>query len=1224
MSAARRGVSIPNFSLKPPLLEHLEYRTTYACDGGELRISCDEGVIRLIRANYGRFSISICNDVGNLDWSVNCMSYRSFLIMQDRCSQKPRCSITVSTKNFGDPCPGTLKYLEVQYHCVTAFPPTTNKPHRSTTTLATTQTYNLTSTIPETSPITTTTTIIVTKSTTTSSITPSTSSELSTQSFVINTSNNITSIGFTTTTSTSMSIRSSTNNIIDKKIVLPTTTPLLTTEIDLIPSISRDDVCQPIFASDLFWNWTKKGEEAVQKCPEGATGLARWKCGLNPVKWETESPDLRECKSIWIDNLRERMYAGNSVISVASELTQMTMSKSLFSEDLKEVTDMIQQTLTKAVTSMENFLDMWHKYHVLRELLQSIVHIVSNLLGTEQSDAWKKLTIVERRRIMSALLEGLEESALLLADTAKQEGSFSLSKPNVLLSVRVLDIRLLNTIKFPVVEELQNSNPEGTQWIRMEDSLILPAQALLDSSRHGLSKVVFTAYNRVDELLKPEPGYYPKLFQSPPSQDNMSVHNTTHIVNSRIIAASIGKRGMIRLSQPVKVTLRHLKEENVSNPSCVFWDFHAREWSSKGCWVEKSNKTFTVCACDHLTNFAVVMDVRPLEVSRKSQGMTKMIITIGCAIAIIFFLIMVITFQILRNLKGDTMTIHKNLFLCLLISEIVFVSGIKWTSNTIFCSIIAGVLHYFFLTAFTWIFFEGFQLYVMLIEIFEVDKSRTRWYYLLAYGVPGLIVAIAAIIDPNSYGTSEYCWLRADNYFIFSFVGPAVGILFGGAVFLCIAACILCHHSSISASIKGKEEAKLASIKSWIRWAIIYMILLGLTWTSGLLYVNEETIFLAYAFAVLNSLQALFAIIFYCIKNEKVQEEYRKLTSNLRWMPNCFRKPKAPEHLNNCQRQSFRTQPSGEHSESQHHWSSHMDKSCPVIPTYTIQGHPSTSALTTQKDEECQRPKMQLENSEVAHSPQWRTKLKSNSPPSAPPPIADNSTTFVTLSSQWPQLVQQQHRHSPYRHYSLASDNTGQYADHIYESIEDDPTSLIENHHMPLNVQQYSQMESFYGDHSDLSQHSSSSYGYDQRPLLITNLPPRQESAKLYGVSQGYPVTPSPDMQRHRHEKIYGSHRRKSSERRPSGLSNRRAYAPSPLSSQDFVPSENLPTKAHLPSVIDSDTPDWGPVLPDLLRCPKDNMVVMAVMDGEKVIHCLQPETVEPKYQTHHKLSTYC
>jgi len=29
---------------------------------------------------------------------------------------------------------------------------------------------------------------------------------------------------------------------------------------------------------------------------------------------------------------------------------------------------------------------------------------------------------------------------------------------------------------------------------------------------------------------------------------------------------------------------------------------------------------------------------------------------------------------------------------------------------------------------------EGVQLYVMLVEVFEAEKSRVFWYYLAAYG----------------------------------------------------------------------------------------------------------------------------------------------------------------------------------------------------------------------------------------------------------------------------------------------------------------------------------------------------------------------------------------------------------------------------------------------------------------------------------------------------------
>uniref|UniRef100_T1HIH7 SUEL-type lectin domain-containing protein n=1 Tax=Rhodnius prolixus TaxID=13249 RepID=T1HIH7_RHOPR len=74
--------------------EHPRYDTAYACEGKTLQIECKDGeLINLIRANYGRFSITICNDHGNTEWSVNCMSPKSLRVLHARCSQQQNCSI---------------------------------------------------------------------------------------------------------------------------------------------------------------------------------------------------------------------------------------------------------------------------------------------------------------------------------------------------------------------------------------------------------------------------------------------------------------------------------------------------------------------------------------------------------------------------------------------------------------------------------------------------------------------------------------------------------------------------------------------------------------------------------------------------------------------------------------------------------------------------------------------------------------------------------------------------------------------------------------------------------------------------------------------------------------------------------------------------------------------------------------------------------------------------
>ena len=62
-----------------------ERRTKYGCEGTTLNIACEENtVINLVRANYGRFSISICNEEGITDWSVNCMEPRTLRVINAR------------------------------------------------------------------------------------------------------------------------------------------------------------------------------------------------------------------------------------------------------------------------------------------------------------------------------------------------------------------------------------------------------------------------------------------------------------------------------------------------------------------------------------------------------------------------------------------------------------------------------------------------------------------------------------------------------------------------------------------------------------------------------------------------------------------------------------------------------------------------------------------------------------------------------------------------------------------------------------------------------------------------------------------------------------------------------------------------------------------------------------------------------------------------------------
>ncbi|KAK9723171.1 GPCR proteolysis site, GPS, motif [Popillia japonica] len=860
------------------LVQNYRYETAYACEGKTLKIGCQEGeVIKLIRANYGRFSITICNDHGNTDWSVNCMSQKSLRVLHARCFMQNNCTLDINNDVFDDPCPGTDKYLEVQFICTAATITTTNRP--SPPWLITSQ-----------SPM---------WSTTKTSVRPPPPPPKSSKPLPSRPP--VTATTPHNTTSSTQNVlpeidlggppnKNEVQNVEQEDLTMPITTtaipnvkttdePItqLYTPTSSAPSFwtgdfDTADYCSPIVLRSIYWNWTKHGDHNIQPCPGGTTGFARWRCIKTNEKsnWTPDTPDLSECRSVWLTSLEQRVLVmKDSLLSITSDLAQVTSSKTLYGGDMMITTQIIQKMTTKMAMDITTIPDPRQREAIVTDMLNYVVKTGSNLLDVSQHPSWKDLSYKEQMRVATSLLIGLEENAFLLADTVQTEKTVDQVVKNIMLSVRVLDKKSVSTQQFSANKE----------WTVSNDTIELPRGALLENNDGEFVRLVFAAFNHLEEILQ----------WQPEASDPNSNKNITRILNSKIISASLGKGRHIQLREPVRLTLKHLHTNNVSDPSCVFWDYTTSSWSDEGCHVETTNTTHTICLCNHLTNFAILMDVHAIYLPMEHQIALQIVTYVGCVISIVCLILAVITFQLFRGLKSDKTTIHCNLCICLLVAEILFLVGISRTENQIICGVIAAFLHYFFLCAFVWMFFEGFQLYVMLIEVFEAEKSRICWYYIIAYGISLVIVCISGAIFPQGYGNDRYCWLKPDNYFIYSFVGPVILILLANIVFLTMAIVKMCRRANATVSIKNKEHSKLASTRTWLRGAVCLVFLLGLTWTFGLLYLNKETVVMAYVFALFNSLQGFFMFLFHCVQNEKVKKEYQKFIRQHSWLPKCLR-----------------------------------------------------------------------------------------------------------------------------------------------------------------------------------------------------------------------------------------------------------------------------------------------------------------------------------------------
>ncbi len=58
------------------------------------------------------------------------------------------------------------------------------------------------------------------------------------------------------------------------------------------------------------------------------------------------------------------------------------------------------------------------------------------------------------------------------------------------------------------------------------------------------------------------------------------------------------------------------------------------------------------------------------------------------------------------------------------------------------CTVVAILLHYFFMSAFAWLFVEALHIYRMQTEVRNINYGAMRFYYAIGWGVPAIITGV--------------------------------------------------------------------------------------------------------------------------------------------------------------------------------------------------------------------------------------------------------------------------------------------------------------------------------------------------------------------------------------------------------------------------------------------------------------------------------------------------
>ncbi|KAL7978485.1 hypothetical protein Chor_004302, partial [Crotalus horridus] len=200
-------------------------------------------------------------------------------------------------------------------------------------------------------------------------------------------------------------------------------------------------------------------------------------------------------------------------------------------------------------------------------------------------------------------------------------------------------------------------------------------------------------------------------------------------------------------------------------------------WSTRGCSVSSSQKDLTTCACNHTTNFAVLLQVYEVQRSLEEESTLKTLTFVGCGVSFCALIVTFVLFLAVGVPKSERTTVHKNLIFALAAAEALLMFSELAKINQGVCFAVTAFLHLFFMAAFAWMLVEGLLLWSKVVAVNMSEDRRMRFYYVTGWGLPVLIVGVTLATSFNKYVADNHCWLNVQTEVIWAFVGPVLFVL---------------------------------------------------------------------------------------------------------------------------------------------------------------------------------------------------------------------------------------------------------------------------------------------------------------------------------------------------------------------------------------------------------------------------------------------------------------
>ncbi|XP_072031884.1 uncharacterized protein [Amphiura filiformis] len=301
-----------------------------------------------------------------------------------------------------------------------------------------------------------------------------------------------------------------------------------------------------------------------------------------------------------------------------------------------------------------------------------------------------------------------------------------------------------------------------------------------------------------------------------------------------------------------------------------------------------SDGSIQVCSFLNNTGIENFTDV----ISFVAYSEPQVIVTlVGYITSIVGEIVTFVTYCMFRPLRNRTSYAIMNLVVALLLGQVLLLVGGGRTEPTQLCTTIAILLHYFFLSTFSWSTVLSYDLY----RIFgaesapvRVDGSRKMLVIHMTYAwcCPLLVIIPCIIIHfcnctklSFQYGSSMSCWINSEfaNFVVFG-IPILVALLFNIYYFCRTVWGIHISKRGTSSRAPPSETARKKKYQELMIYAKIAS-LMGFTWIFAFIAAFTGMEVFWYIYIVLNSFQGLYIFLAF-IANSMVWGLWKKKLPN--------------------------------------------------------------------------------------------------------------------------------------------------------------------------------------------------------------------------------------------------------------------------------------------------------------------------------------------------------